>query len=287
MIPFFNDSRYIRLDGKPFLIVYEPQRLLNPPNSAKIWREHCENIGIGPIHLCAALTNENENYAKFGFDSGVQFPPHNNNCQNINELIDFYTPFHGNVVEYETLAESYLDREYEPANVFRTVSPSWDQTPRVGPRSFLTLNPTPSNYEFWLAESIRRTIRDFPREERFVFINAWNEWAEGCYLEPDQSFGREFLEATFRAKTGQSRKESFEDVGLPEGETSLKNVNVRLEELKQELSLERERLGTLERELATERQRLSGVYKELSTKRDRLAEAEEELSRLKDDEAAS
>ncbi len=141
--PFFGDPRYIKQNGAPFLIVYEPQRLPDPRKSARIWREHCESIGIGKIHLCAGLTNENEDYAKFGFDSGLQFPPHNHNCGNVNEAIDFYTPFHGNVVEYETLAESYLDREYPHSNVFRTVVPSWDQTPRVGSRAFVTLNGPP------------------------------------------------------------------------------------------------------------------------------------------------
>ena len=287
LIPFFKDPRYIRLDGVPFLIVYEPQRLPDPPRSVRIWREYCESIGIGPIHLCAALTNENENYAKFGFDSGVQFPPHNNDCDNLNDTIDFYTPFHGNVVEYETLARSYLERTYEHPNVFRTVSPSWDQTARAGSRAFITLNPTPANYEYWLAESIRRTRQDFEDQEQFVFINAWNEWAEGCHLEPDRHFGREFLEATFRARKNQSRKESFEQVGLPETEKPRTSVSARLEELRQDLSLEIERRADLEKELATERQRLSGVYKELSTKRDRLAEAEEELTRLNEGEVES
>ena len=285
--PFLNDPRYIQKNGAPFLIVYEPQRLPDPRKSARVWREHCESVGIGAIHLCAALTNENEDYARFGFDSGLQFPPHNHDCENVNEQIDFYTPFHGNVVEYETLAEAYLDREYPHSNVYRTVVPSWDQTPRVGSRAFITLNGTPSNFEYWLAESIRRTIRDFPGEERFVFINAWNEWAEGCHMEPDRRFGRGFLEATFRAKTNQSAKDSFEDVGLPEMPGPFTGVSARVDELKQELSIEQERLAALEQELMTERRRLSLVYKELSTKRDRLANAENELSRSKGGEHSS
>ena len=281
--PFLNDTRYIRHNGAPFLIVYEPQRLPDPRKSARVWREHCQSVGVGEIHLCAALTNDNEDYARFGFDSGIQFPPHNHNCENVNDRLEFYTPFHGNVVEYETLAESYLGREYPHSNVFRTVVPSWDQTPRVGSRAFITLNGTPSNYEYWLAESIRRTSQEFPGEERFVFINAWNEWAEGCHLEPDRRFGRGFLEATFRAKMDQSGKVSFENAGLPDIAGPFTSVNAMNEELKQELSIERRRLATLEQELAAERQRLSGVYKELSTKRDRLLTAEEELSRLKDE----
>jgi hypothetical protein len=88
--------------------------------------------------------------------------------------------------------------------VHRTVFPSWDNTPRTGNRSVIVLGGTPANYEFWLAESVNRTRRDFPGRERLVFINAWNEWAEGCHLEPDRKFGTQFLEATLRVKNAQS-----------------------------------------------------------------------------------
>ena len=71
------------------------------------------------------------------------------------------------------------------------------------------LNACPENYEYWLSESIRRTEADFPNQDRFVFINAWNEWAEGCHLEPDRKYGRRYLEATLAAKSGQSTVAGF------------------------------------------------------------------------------
>jgi 2-polyprenyl-3-methyl-5-hydroxy-6-metoxy-1,4-benzoquinol methylase len=265
VIPFFNDSRYIRLDGAPFLIVYQPQRLPDPRKSARIWREYCEKAGIGPIHLCAALTNDNEDYEQFGFDSGLQFPPHNCRCENVNEAIDFYTPFHGRAVEYANFAQWYLDRTYESNNVFRTVSPCWDQTARVGSRAFLAINGTPANYEYWLAETLRSTS-----EDRFVFINAWNEWAEGCHLEPDRRFQRLFLDATLKAKTGTSQKTSFEDIGAPKLAGPRTNVLVRLEELGQQLAIQGERLTVFEKELAAERERLSLVYRDLERSRQPL-----------------
>src|SRR5262249_49882522 len=78
-------------------------------------------------------------------------------------------------------------------------------------RAIIVLNGTPANYEYWLAESIRRTQQHFPSRERIVFINAWNEWAEGCHLEPDRKYGRAFLEATLRVKSGSSNLAGFED----------------------------------------------------------------------------
>ena len=263
VVPFLQDPRYICIEGAPVLIVYRAQDLPNPIRSIEVWREHCESVGIGRIHVSAALTFDNEDYSRYGFDSGIQFPPHNRSCANINSQIDFDTPFHGSVVEYSAFAECYLNRTYPGRNVFRTVCPSWDHTPRIGSWSFLTLNATPANYEYWLSESISRTRRDYPGEERFVFVNAWNEWAEGCHLEPDQRFGRQFLEATFRAKTGESRKAAFEDVGTPRGFQPWAGAPARLARVKEELTLASERFSRVKEELTLASERFSSLEKEL------------------------
>jgi lipopolysaccharide biosynthesis protein len=210
--PYFSDQRYIRVNGAPLLIVYRPQKLPDPRKTVNTWREYCARAGIGNIHLCAALTHGNMDYGQFDFDSGVEFPPHNlNGVELVNSEIDFYQMFRGIIVKQDAVARSYLDRRYEHGNVFRTVFPGWDNTPRVGSRSLVILNGTPTNYQYWLSESIRMTTEEFPEEERFVFINAWNEWAEGCHLEPDQRYGKRFLEATLRAKTGGSEHGGFVD----------------------------------------------------------------------------
>lgn len=207
--PFFADPRYIRLDGRPFLIVYRPQHLPDARKTAALWREYCRTTGIGEIHLCAALTHGNEDYAQFGFDSGVEFPPHNAKCPNVAHRIPFHAPFRGYAVEYAEIATAYLERRYTHANVFRSVFPSWDNTARTGDRATLVLNSSPENYEYWLAQTIKRTRENFPDQERLVFINAWNEWAEGCHLEPDRKHRRGYLEATLKAQSGSSTIAEF------------------------------------------------------------------------------
>ena len=77
------------------------------------------------------------------------------------------------------------------------------------------LNGTPENYEYWLSEALKKTKADYPSQERLVFINAWNEWAEGCHLEPCRKWGRNFLEATLRAKTGQSKLLGWSSRSVP------------------------------------------------------------------------
>lgn len=215
LIPFFNDPRYIRHNEAPVLIVYRPQHLPDATRTLKIWREYCRSVGIPRIHLVAALTHGNEDYTQFGFDSGVEFPPHNLKTGNVNHSISFFAPFSGNVMQYHEVAQSFLDRSYRDKDVFRTVFPSWDNTARTGARAVIHLNGTPENYEYWLAETIRRTEKRFPNEERLVFVNAWNEWAEGCHLEPGRRYGRGFLEATLRAKRGTSTLTDFTHKGFP------------------------------------------------------------------------
>jgi lipopolysaccharide biosynthesis protein len=217
--PFFRDKRYIRVDGKPFLIVYRPQHMPDAYKTAAIWRDHCRSSGIGEIHLCAALTHGNLNFSKFGFDSGVEFPPHNLQSANINEEINFHAPFQGNVMQYAAIAQSYLNREYEGARVFKTVFPSWDNTARTKDRALIVLNGTPDNYEFWLSSTLDQ-IKDKQAHCNLVFLNAWNEWAEGCHLEPDQWFGNAFLGATRNAKYGLRRFKTFADVSMPDSNHS-------------------------------------------------------------------
>jgi lipopolysaccharide biosynthesis protein len=213
LVPFFEDDRYIRIDGKPYLIVYRPQRLPDARKSAEVWREYCRSTGLGEIHISAALTHGNEDYTKFGFDSGVEFPPHNLPLSNINQDIMFHNVFKGNVIQYATIAQSYLDRTYDEPHVFKTVFPCWDNTARTKDRALVVINSVPENYEYWLSSTIDLTKQTGRGE--LVFINAWNEWAEGCHLEPDQMFGRGFLQATLNAKNGLRRFSVFPDQGLP------------------------------------------------------------------------
>ena len=117
-------------------------------------------------------------------------------------------------MDYQAVAQSYLDRSYANQNIFKSVFPCWDNTARTNDRALIILNSTPDNYEYWLKETIRKTSENFPNQERFVFINAWNEWAEGCHLEPDRKYQRQFLDATLRVKTGHSKIKEFENIPI-------------------------------------------------------------------------
>lgn len=197
---YFADPRYIRLAGAPLFIVYRPQQLPNYRRSVEVWRRRAAENGFPNLHLCCALTHGNEDVLE-GFDSGVEFPPHN-----LNGVRRSFRPLargsRVQAVAYADLASSYVQRRYQRP-VFKTVVPSWDNTARVGARGLVITDGTPLNYERWL-----KSVAEISHAN-LVFINAWNEWAEGCHLEPDRMYGAGFLEATRRVRLGTSTAAPF------------------------------------------------------------------------------
>lgn len=218
LLPYFKDSRYIRVDGAPLLIVYAPQHLPDARRMTDAWRKHCRDLGVGEIHLCAALILGNRSKPD-GFDSAVDFPPHNISASPRNTSMRFHEEykfsFCGNVLEYGDIARHFLNQSYRDQAHFRTVFPSWDNTARTGERANVVINSSPENYEVWLSGSMEKAAAELPAGRRLVFINAWNEWAEGCHLEPDRRHGRAYLEATKRARTGLVAERGFGRGAVP------------------------------------------------------------------------
>jgi len=208
LVPMLQDPRYIKVDGRPFLIVYCPQHMPDALKSSEVWREYCREIGLGEIHICGALTHGNDDYTRFGFDSGVEFPPHNAYEGYMNHEIQFHEPHRGTAMQYGTVAQSFLDRHYTGERIYKTVFPSWDNTARTQNRAVFMYNGTPENYEYWLAATVDQ-VQEQNDSDPLVFINAWNEWAEGCHLEPDRRYGRAFLQATLDVKNGIRQYDGF------------------------------------------------------------------------------
>lgn len=202
LLPHLRDPRYIRVDGKPLLIVYRVGMLPDPRSTAALWREVCRRENIGDLYLCAAMTYDTADASLYGFDALVEFPPHRIETLPATSQVEITNPtFTGFVYDYREVVEDLLARP-EPTYVKHlTVMPGWDNTPRRPDDARIFINASPEIYEVWLREVVERTAEERRAHERLVFINAWNEWAEGAHLEPDQRFGTQYLRATLRALT--------------------------------------------------------------------------------------
>jgi lipopolysaccharide biosynthesis protein len=110
--------------------------------------------------------------------------------------------FTGHVYDYETLATSGEREPYPPFPLVKGVIPSWDNDARRAGAGVVVRGSTPARYQRWLRSAIEVAERHPVLGERLVFVNAWNEWAEGAYLEPDVHFGAAYLNATARAVCG-------------------------------------------------------------------------------------
>ena len=203
LIPYFLDPRYIRVGGKPLLVVYRVGSLPTPQDTTDRWREECEKQGVGGLYLVAAQTFGLTDPRPLGFDAAVEFPPHKVKNKEIPDSVNFIgSDFKGLVYDYEETVKYSIIRPPTDYTLFRTVMPGWDNTARLQNKGYIFHGSTPEGYEFWLRELIARTIEQNKGDERLVFVNAWNEWGEGCHLEPDRKFGHSYLQATYNALCG-------------------------------------------------------------------------------------
>jgi len=203
------------------LLVYRIDLLPDPLRTAAGWREACREAGLEAIHLCAVETPGMSDPYAVGFDSAVQFPPHRVQTRRAEELVQGIHPqFKGKLHDYEWTVADEITAPPAHYRRFRGVMTGWDNTARRGALADVFVNGGPQAYEVWLRGIVDATRRDLPDGERFIFINAWNEWAEGAHLEPDQKFGRAYLEATRRALTGTSTWQTLVDYASRRGELS-------------------------------------------------------------------
>ena len=214
----FMDHRYIRVEGKPLLVIYQP---LEIPNSASVfarWRSWALSAGFPGLHIVATLHNSDShtNVAKLGYDAITIWPID----RILNSAPSFLrarikrwvtrrteNPLWRGLVErlwrgswavydYGQLLPNLISHEEFQTPYYPMAIPNWDTTPRYkgGPRNIVVLRSTPERFRQHLREACQRAEKNSPTQQ-IVFIKSWNEWAEGNYLEPSARFGRAYLEA--------------------------------------------------------------------------------------------
>jgi glycosyltransferase involved in cell wall biosynthesis len=201
LLPALADPRALHVDGRPVFIVYQARDLPDPTRTVDTWRSEVSRAGLPDPYLMTVETGWDEAWdaTEVGFDAKVMFRPQFSILRRAPRLAV------GNhdleVRDYQTAWPTLAEPEDVPYPHFETVCPGWDNSPRKNSRGVVLHNSTPDAYEQWLTSvASRAAARD--EQYRLVFINAWNEWGEGCHLEPDQRFGHGYLEATRRALAG-------------------------------------------------------------------------------------
>jgi hypothetical protein len=196
LIERFKDPRYIRVNGRPLLALYRAQLLPDPRKTVEIWTRECEAAGVEPPWLVLFETLDTIGDPNdLGFDASAEFVPHM-----LPKLIDPLPTPSGDqksniIYKYEDVAEAYLGRPMPTWTRYPCVATGWDNSPRrqAGEAQVLQ-GSTPEAYGRWLTTAVRRQMKT--DDTGVVFVNAWNEWAEGAHLEPDAFWGRAYLEMT-------------------------------------------------------------------------------------------
>lgn len=222
LIPFFKDTRYIRVDNKPVFIVYKPFLFKNPTETAKRWREVAAENGL-ELYLCHTVFSYVEGWDTLveGFDAAIDFEPFGIRHENVFSTLEkikknshqsritnkivrkirhkFNLPLTASKMILNKLNYDFLYKNLKPLHEFSfklypSVVPGWDNTSRRKNNPTLILDhATPESFENWLTQVVD-DFEPYSKDENFVFINAWNEWAEGNHLEPCQKWGNAYLE---------------------------------------------------------------------------------------------
>jgi lipopolysaccharide biosynthesis protein len=202
---YFKDTRYTCVDGKPLLIIYRPSIFPDMKATLKRWRQWCLDNSVGEIHA-VMVQFEDTDPNKYGFDAAVEFPPHQVGSQNVAEFMRFNSNFQGSVHDYNGMVSNGLNKIDEGYIAYKGVTMDWDNTARRQERASLFVNTTPQRTERWLggiSQCYDKDERD--QSDRLIFVNAWNEWAEGTYLEPDVHNGYGYANAVASLKSGQAK----------------------------------------------------------------------------------
>lgn len=213
----FRDERYIKINGKPLFLIYNLSSIPSPENVIANWRKLVKKYGFSDLFLCSVKSIHNKlteaEAIELGIDAVVEFVPSSDGKvpmkltgipryyfhRIVNKIIgilhlDRYinklpvTMIH----DYKKFSELRMNKQFS-VKTFPCVIPSWDNSARKR-ISASYQNEDPGLFKKWLLRSMEK-VEKYEDEEKIVFINAWNEWAEGCHLEPDEKNGRMFLNA--------------------------------------------------------------------------------------------
>lgn len=206
ILPYMKDDRYIKIDNKPILVLYNPhiykyERYISFNNTirkiAKI-NGFDDLYIITPTYRADMLKNVTykEFIDKYNLDALFEFYPMGMRDLKYKQIKFMNKKFKGSNWDMDDFIKNKKYLYPSDVNLYKCTFPSWDNTSRKCFTGADIYQNTPENYKIWLNDVIKWTKENKRKNEQFVFINAWNEWAEGAHLEPDQKYGYAYLQAT-------------------------------------------------------------------------------------------
>ena len=206
LAPAFADRRYMRLGGKPVFLVYRAELLPDPQRTTDVWREEASRLGLGELSLGRVEGFlENSDPRAMGFDFAVEFAPRwtalpgrilgggvARTLRRRGLIRDGYAT--NSVYSYRELVDRMTARPAAGYPLFRCACPGWDNSPRRQTNATIFSGAEPATFQSWV-ERLLNSRESFAGAPAPVFVNSWNEWAEGAQLEPCSVYGRGFLEA--------------------------------------------------------------------------------------------
>jgi lipopolysaccharide biosynthesis protein len=208
LAPYFSDPRYITSGGKALFLIYRPDEIPELGRLADVIRQKAIDCGHKGALVLGTETfvapGQQLDPRKNGLDGAVEFPPHGVSTMQVHTHTRPGEPdFEGMVFDHFSAFLTALKRPAPDYPLYRGVFPAWDNTARRGRRANIFAGSTPELFAHWLASQSEWTTRRFAPKEQFIFINAWNEWAEGAHLEPDTKDGMAYLETLRDVLGGQ------------------------------------------------------------------------------------
>lgn len=203
VLDLLKDPRYIRLDGKPLIAIYRPTQIPDFEDVLAHWRDVARDAGLGGLTILTVdvgrgMQGIEGDPLDHGIDAYLEFAPHNRRWTSmLRESLSVDARFQGNILSYAAMVRDAERTLLEPVDERRYpgVMVNFDNTPRRQWQPDLWYGANPYTFRRWLDAAVS-AVADREPDHRMVFVNAWNEWAEGAVLEPSQRFGRSYLLAT-------------------------------------------------------------------------------------------
>ncbi len=218
VLPAFHDHRYVRVDGKPVFVVYNPHELPSTERFIDHWRRLAQRVGLPGLYFVAISNVHREGIDRYRdpllapFDAITPLVPqeypenlsqarwarlwrrvrHRDFGYKLNQLTGqrLRRPVR---YDYADVVRAALEDMPEGRRWLPCVIPNWDNTPRSAHRGMVFEHSTPELFGRYLDKALKK-VSHHPPQEALVFLKAWNEWAEGNYVEPDHRFGHAYLD---------------------------------------------------------------------------------------------